>query len=136
MMVEIKSTGTGNTMVEFFVCRHFHQGLHEAQLQRRWMRFQYPRCIGEFLRCLEFAFCGNDFRAAQTLCLCLFCHGTLHLRRQVNVFYFHNGDLDSPGIRALVQNGLQLRVDFFPLRKDLVQFRFAHDTSESCLSKL
>ena len=47
--------------------------------------------------------------------------GALHLLRNIDLFDFDLGDLDSPGLRVLVQNHLQFAIYFFSLGEDFVK---------------
>ena len=70
--------------------------------------------ICQFLRRLKFTLGIDNFCPPLSLGLRLFGHGSLHLRRQIDMFQFDRGHLNPPGVGVGVQYFLKLGVDFFP----------------------
>ena len=89
--------------------------------------------IGETLRCLEFAFRRNYFRAAFPFSFGLFGHSSLHFLWQVDLFNFYIGHLYTPGFCIGINDLLELVIYFFPLGKQVIQLGLSQHTSKRSL---
>ena len=77
------------------------------------------------MTCLQLALGVDDLRPLLALGLGLTGHGPLHGLRQLDVLHFDDADLDTPRLGLLVDDLLQLFVDLFPFREQVVQCRLA-----------
>ena len=81
--------------------------------------------------------CGvNDFGAALAFGFGLLGDGALHLFGNVDLFHFHLGDLDAPGLGVLIEDDLQLGVYFVALRENFVELELADDAADRGLREL
>ncbi len=97
------------------------QRLQVAELQRHRRGGHHLGCVLQPLRGLELALGGDHLRAPFALGLGLARHCPLHARRDLDVLDLDDRDLDAPGGRGLVDDGLEDRVDLVALREELVQ---------------
>src|SRR3972149_5024554 len=56
-----------------------------------------------------------------------------HLRGQTHVAHLHDGHLNAPGLRRLVDDLLQPLVDLLPLAEQLVEVRLSEDAAQGGL---
>src|ERR1700758_557427 len=78
----------------------------------------------------------NNFRAALALRLRLLGDGPLHILRDIDLFDLNLRYLDTPRLRILVKDLLQLGVNLFALGEDGVQFELAYQAAQSGLREL
>ena len=116
--------------------RDLRQRLQVAQLQRRRLAADDLGGLGELLRRLELALRVDDLRALLALGLRLLRHGALHLGRQVDLLHLDQRDLDAPGLRVLVDDLLEARVQLLALGEQLVERRLAEHAPQRRLREL
>src|SRR6266478_4306631 len=92
--------------------------------------------VHEPLRGGEFTFGVNDLRTLLALCLGLLGHGAQHGFRHVDLFDLDVDDLYAPRRCVRVKNALQAQIDFFPVRKQFVQFLLAQHGTQRGLCEL
>src|SRR5215470_5087936 len=119
-----------------FLDTDFRQRLQITQLDRHRLLLQRRGRFGQLRRGLELAVRVNDFRAALALRLRLAGDGALHLLRNIDLLDLYLRYLDTPRLRILVKDYLQLRVYLFALGEDLVQFELAQHAAQIGLRKL
>ena len=92
--------------------------------------------VGERLGGLELAVGVDDLGALLPLRLGLEGHGALHVLGQVHLLDGHLGDLDAPGVRVRVDDGLELPAQLVALGEQLVERGLAQDGAQRCLGEL
>ena len=78
----------------------------------------------------------NHLSAALAFGFGLLGNGALHLLRNIHLFHFNFADFDAPRLGVLIQNNLQLGVDFVALREDFIEFELADNAAQGGLGKL
>ena len=85
---------------------------------------------------LELAGGVDDLRALLAFGFGLPRHRALHVRRQIDVLHFDGRHLDAPRIRALIQDLLQVLVEPFALRQQVVELDLAEHAPQRGLGQL
>ena len=88
------------------------------------------------MRSFKFAFRVNNFSAAFAFRLRLLGDGALHILRNIDLFDLNLRYLDTPRLRILVKDLLQLGVNLFALGENRVQFELAYQAAQGGLREL
>src|SRR5580658_3823248 len=112
------------------------QRLQIAKLDGRRLLLQNLRRIRQFCRGFKLALGVNNLGPALALCLRLLGDGALHVLRNIDLFDLNLRYLDTPRLRILVKDLLQLGVNLFALGEDGVQFKLAYQAAKRRLSEL
>ena len=88
------------------------KGLQVAQLHGTGLARERFGCLDQHLRGLGLAFCVDDLGPARTLGFGLFRHGADHAFIEIHILDLDVGDLDSPGLGVLIEDLLDIRVQF------------------------
>ena len=89
--------------------------------------------FGKHAGSLLLTLCIDDLGPPCSLGFGLLCDRTNHAFIKVNVFDFDIGDLDTPVVRSLVKNSLDVLVQAFALGEHVVQFMLTQNRAQSCL---
>src|SRR5579859_5949 len=115
---------------------NFGERLKVTKLDSGRLSFQHTGSFGEFGGGFVFA-CGvNDLSAPLALRFGLARNGPLHLFRNIDLLHFHLSYLNTPRLRILVKDQLQLGVNLFAFGEDFVEFELADDAAQSGLRLL
>src|SRR6266481_2920549 len=105
-------------------------GLQETQLQRYRLLAHHRGGLHHFFRGLKFALSVDYLSAAFALGLGLLGHGALHRVRQRYILHLDRRDFDAPWFGLPVDNLLQLLVDGFALRQQVIEWGLAEDAAQ------
>ena len=123
-------------MVELRSVGNLLKGLQIAQLHgNRAVRHDFGG-VGEFLRGLKFTLRRDYFGTPFALGLGLGRNRALHVLGQIDVLQLDHDHLDSPRLGLRVDNFLDVRVEFFALAQEFVEFGLAPDRAQGGLRKL
>src|SRR5829696_199022 len=109
--------------------------LEQPQLQSR-RTLQTVGGLPEALRGLVLAFCCDDLRPPLALALGLTGHRPLHVLRDLHVFDLDHAHLDTPGLRLLVYDRLELLVYLLAVGKEVVEILLSKDAPQGGLGDL
>src|SRR4030042_1798782 len=92
--------------------------------------------FGQLAGGLKFALGMDDLGPALSFSFGLLGDRPDHRFRKVHVFRFYELDLDPPGVGVLIQDLLQLGVQFLPLGEEVVEFDLAQHAAQGRLRQL
>src|SRR5215204_240379 len=78
----------------------------------------------------------NDLRTALPLRFGLTGDGPLHFLWKVHIFDLHGSDLYAPRFRLLIDDALQIRINLFSFREQIVELALAEHASQGGLCHL
>ena len=90
--------------------------------------------LDELLSGLQLALGVDDFGAPQALGLGLLGDGADHLFVEVDVLEFNIGDFNAPRVGLIIEDLLDVLIEFFAFGQHLVQFMTADDRAQRRLS--
>src|SRR6476619_7174531 len=105
-------------------------GLQETQLQRYRLLAHHRGGLHHFFRGLKFALSVDYLSAAFALGLGLLGHGALHRVRPRYILHLDRRDFHAPRFGLPVDNLLQLLVDGFALRQQVIEWGLPEDTAQ------
>ena len=100
------------------------------------MLIQGFRRSDQLFRGLHLALGMDDLGAALALCFSLARNRAHHSLIDIDMLDFHVRHLDTPGIRLLVEQGLDIGIQFFPLRQHIIQFVLPQHRAQRGLRQL